>query len=60
MPTTTQPTPTFDKAIRACRGLDDPRSLYEKPLCLLPISKNVRGELDLCFRNGRSAASPAV
>ncbi|MDH5521203.1 MAG: hypothetical protein OEZ14_11815 [Acidimicrobiia bacterium] len=58
MPTTTQPTPTFDKAIRACRGLDDPRSLYEKPLCLLPISKNVRGELDLCFSERQECREP--
>lgn len=50
--------PSFDKAIRACRFLDDPKALYQQPICLLPISKNLRGELDLCLSERQECHEP--
>lgn len=58
MPTTKNFATTSDRTIGPCRVLDDPRSLYQQPICLLPVSKNLRGELDLCFSEREECHEP--
>lgn len=45
--TVTHTSEASGKAAWACRHLDDPKALYQRPVCLLPISKDLRGDVDL-------------
>ncbi len=50
--------PTFDNAIRACRFIDDAKALYQRHMCLLPVSKNLRGRLHHCMSERQECHEP--
>ncbi len=46
-PTNPTPSSVSNAAIQACRYLDEPMALYQREVCLLPVSKNLRGRINL-------------
>ncbi|MEM9561683.1 MAG: hypothetical protein AAGA93_03630 [Actinomycetota bacterium] len=47
IPPAATPSSISNAAIQPCRYLNEPMALYQREICLLPVSKNLRGRINL-------------